>query len=263
MRRLALTSWSVHQSLAAGTLRLLDLPEQLRAAGIGVLEICHFHLPATDANYLAQLRAACAAADVELFSILIDTGDLTHPDPARRAADTQLIAGWIAVAARLGARAVRVVAGEGPPDDAAALLYAARGLATLADYGRTCGVRVLTENFRALLSTAANCNQLLDELKGAVGLCADIGNFPAESRVTQFSAVIARAESVHVKATYDPAGAILGDDVRRCLAASIAANFSGPYTLVYDRPGDSWAGIAQLKAVVEPYTESAVLNNGR
>lgn len=254
MRRLALTSWSLHRSLEGGALSLLELPGRAREAGIGTLEICHFHVPSTDASYLKQLREALDAANVELFSILIDTGDIANADLERRGADMQLIAGWMDVAAQLGAKAVRVVAGDGSPDDAAALERSESGLRELAAYGSERGLRVLTENFRSLASTAANCNHLLDALDGAVGLCADIGNFPAASRVGQFTAVVERAESVHTKSKYDEAGGILGDDLRLCLEASVAANFDGPYTLVYDLPGDSWAGIAQLKAAVEPYT---------
>jgi sugar phosphate isomerase/epimerase len=258
MRRLSLTSWSLHRSLESGALSLAVLPGRMRAAGIGTLEVCHFHLadvPAALAqgDTLPQLRAALDDAGVELFSLLIDTGDISAADPQRRQADLALIAGWIDVAAALGARCARVVGGEASPDDEAALERATAGLRQLAAHARERGLRVTTENFRALLSTAANCNRVLDALDGAVGLCADIGNFPAASRLAEFSAVVGRAEVVHAKASYDDAGRILADDVRRCLEASVAAGFDGPYTLVYDRPGDSWAGIAELKAVVEPF----------
>ncbi|MBC8076089.1 MAG: TIM barrel protein, partial [Chloroflexales bacterium] len=121
MRRLALTSWSMNKALSSGALTLTDLPAQAREAGIATLEICHFHLPSTEPEYLAELRAALTAADVELFSILIDTGDISSADAERREADIALIANWMDIAASLGAGAVRVVAGEAPPDDEAAI----------------------------------------------------------------------------------------------------------------------------------------------
>lgn len=255
MRRLALTSWSMNKALSSGALALTDLPARAREAGIATLEICHFHLPSTEPAYLAELRAALTAADVELFSILIDTGDIASADAERREADIALIANWMDVAASLGARAVRVVAGEAPPDDEAAIARAVEALARLAQRGRALGLRVITENFRALASTAASCNRLLDSLDGAVGLCADVGNFPADVRVREFEAVVARAESVHAKAAYDADGAIVADDLRRCLELSVTAGFSGPYTLVYDQGPDEWAGVARVKGVVEPFVE--------
>lgn len=268
MRRLSLTSWSVHPLLQPANptsngntkdaaLKLIDLPAQMRDAGIGTLEICHFHLPSTDENYLAELRAAVERAGVELFSILIDTGDISQADETKRTADLRMIEGWIDIAALLGARVVRVIAGDAPADDPDALERSIAGLRELAHYAQARGVRVLTENFRALASTAANCNQILDELGGAVGLCADIGNFAAVSRVDEFTAVAQRAESVHAKASYNSDGSIDAVQLRQCLDASEAAGFSGPYTLVFDRPEERWPGISVLKQIVAPYTQTA------
>jgi sugar phosphate isomerase/epimerase len=231
---------------------IAELPARMREAGIGTLEICHFHLAATDSAYLAQIRDAAAAANVEIFSVLIDTGDISA-DGEAQAADEQLVAGWIDVAAQLGAGHVRVVAGEAAADDTAALGRAEAALGRLAAHAGERGVRVLTENFRPLASTAANCLHIVNTLGGAVGLCADIGNFPASTRVAEFRKVAARAESVHAKATYGADGAILADDLVSCLEASVAAGFDGPYTLVYDRPGDSWAGVAELGRIVGRY----------
>ncbi len=251
-----MTSWSLNRLLTAPAdpLRLVDVPARMRDAGIGTLEICHFHFPDTDATTLRELRAALDVAGVELFSILIDMGDISNADQRVRQQDVQAISTWIDVAATLGAKAVRVVAGEGAPDDELAIERSIGALRELSAYGRERNVRVLTENFRSLAWSARNCLRILDALDGSVGLCADIGNCPAEYRVDEFSALAARAESVHVKATYDAAGTPDTDELRQCLDATSAVAFDGPYTLVYDRPGDPWQGLAMLRAIVEPYT---------
>lgn len=253
MRRFALTSWSVHRSLTDGSLTLLDLPARMREAGIGTLEICHFHFPSTDDSYIAELRTALDQAGVEPFSILIDTGDIGNADGDQRQADIATVKSWIDVASTLGTEVVRVVAGDSPPDDAAALARSVEALAQIASYAGERNVAVLTENFRPLASTAANCNHILDALGGAVGLCADIGNFPAPVRLAEFSAVAGRASVVHTKASYDDSGVIDSDALQQCLAASVAAGFDGPYTLVYDRDGNSWPRIGELQEIVRPY----------
>ena len=67
MTRIATSSWSLHRTLGSsmyqwpdpkgepvlegagqGELTLLELPAQLAARGIGLLEICHFHFPQLD-----------------------------------------------------------------------------------------------------------------------------------------------------------------------------------------------------------------------
>lgn len=259
MRRLSLTTWSLHPLLTAAerALRLVDVPARMRMAGIGTLEICHFHLPDTSPATLRDLRVALDGAGVELFSILIDMGDISSPGPARREADLAAITGWIDVAAQLGAPVARVVAGEAAPDDEPALERAIGALRDLARYGAQRGVRVLTENFKPLASTAGNCVRILDALDGSVGLCADIGNLPPERRLREFQILASRAESVHVKADYDARGELETAELRRFLDAARAAGFRGPMTLVYDREGDRWQGIAQLSEIVAPYTETA------
>jgi sugar phosphate isomerase/epimerase len=253
MRRLSLTSWSVHRSLSDGSLTLLDLPAKMQQAGIGTLEICHFHFPSTDDDYIASLKAALAAAKVESFSILIDMGDISSADAEQRTSDLQSIKHWIDIASKLGSQVVRVVAGEADPNDQAALQRSIAGLAEAAEHAQSKGVKVLTENFKALASTAENCHAILDALDGKVGLCADIGNFPSDIRVASFRSVIGRASVVHVKASYSETNELDAEQVRACLQASVEAGFDGPYTLVYDRDANSWPRIAELQAVASDY----------
>ena len=256
MRRLALTSWTTHH-LLTGTeqpaLTLLELPAHVRAAGIDALEICHFHIHDTSDAAIGALRGAIDAAGIEPFSILIDMGDISSADSKRRSADIGTIEDWIDVAAKLGTRAVRIVGGEANPDDEAAFGRAEDALRHLGSYAASRNIRALTENFKPLLSTAHNCNRMLDALDGQLGLCADIGNFPAARRVDEFRHVVARAESVHVKGSYGADGRVNRAELEACLEASVLADFGGPYTLVFDRGGNTWAGVAELAELVRPY----------
>src|SRR5215216_5543638 len=147
MRRLAISSWTLHGQLQ-GDLTLLDLPEQIARRGIYALEICHFHLPSTTPDYLAKLKAACQAAEVEPYNILIDTGDITAPDPQQRAADLQTIRSWIDVASELGAGRVRVVAGMQPPTPEV-IQRSVENMRDLVDYAEQRGVKAITENWHA------------------------------------------------------------------------------------------------------------------
>jgi len=159
----------VLEGTGQGDLTLLELPEQLAARGIGLLEICHFHFPRLDDDYISQLRQALADSGVELFSVLIDAGDIAHPDEAQRANEVVWVREWMEIAARCGAQCVRVIAGEA--SDGEAVQVSAANLRTLASFGRTLGIGVMTENFRTLGTRVESLNTVLDLCNGRWG-CA-------------------------------------------------------------------------------------------
>ena len=130
--RLSVSTWSLHRQLGGpdfygpeegqqipvathgrGELALLEVPARVAEFGINTLELCHFHIPTLDKGYLNELRGALEAANVELFSLLIDHGDITHPDYADR--DLGWIGEWIETAGRLGATCARAIAGKADP----------------------------------------------------------------------------------------------------------------------------------------------------
>jgi sugar phosphate isomerase/epimerase len=265
---LSASTWSLHRALGRpgfygpadaripsethgrGALTLLELPARLAAFGIGTLEICHFHLPSRDPAYLGELRAALGAAGVRLFSLLVDDGDITGPDAAR---DLGWIRGWVPVAAALGAERMRVIAGKAEPSEAA-LARSTDALGALADEASAAGLRLMTENWFALLARPDTVLALLDRLEGRVGLCLDFGNWRGDGKYERLAAIAPRAESCHAKAHFASPGALDRADFTRCLELTRAAAFAGPYTLIYDGPGDDeWAGLALEREAALPY----------
>jgi sugar phosphate isomerase/epimerase len=267
-RRLSVSTWSLHRTLGApssygpdasparlagqnGGLPLLELPEKLAAFGLRTVEICHFHLPSRDPGYLDELRGALAGAGVELFSLLIDAGDVADPVYGER--DRVWIEGWLAVAGRLGAQRARVVAGRASPS-AESLARSETGLRHLAEVAQANDVRLMTENWLGLMCNAATVNHLLDALEGQVGLCADFGNWRGADKYDELAAILPRAESCHAKCYFDAAGGMDREDYVRCLELTQAADFCGPYTLIYDGPDtDEWSGLARERELVQPY----------
>lgn len=274
MSYLSLTSWSLHRSLGPLQMNrwdtslqrvvtdsvaqptvtpLTDLPNVMASHGIGALDICHFHFPDTSPAYLAALRESLAQAGVTFDTLLIDYGDISSSDSARRTSDVAFIESWIDVAQKVGAKRVRVVAGEAPAEDRAALVRSAEALAHLIAYADARGVGVITENFRALSATADNCLYLVNACHQKLGLIADFGNCKAANKLAELTRILPAAVEVHAKGQYDAYGMPDAPELRSCLSLLAAADFNGPITLVYDGPGDEWAGIGRVQAIVEEY----------
>ncbi len=270
--RLSVSTWSLHRTLGRppiygpksdpavfrvdpDALPLLELPARLADFGIRTLEICHFHLPTCDPDYLASLRAALADAGVELFSLLIDGGDISDPESAEQ--DLAWTEGWLETAAALGAGKARVSAGKSAPNDES-IARSRAGFERLAGYidANLAGssLRLMTENWHTLLSTSEAVHALLEPLNGRVGLCADFGNWSGPTKYDELAAILPLAESCHAKCSFQTQTEFDRDDYIRCLELAKGAGFSGPYTLIYDGPGeDEWLGLSLERDVVEAY----------
>ena len=266
--RLATSSWSLHRTLGItypdapdkpnsgptetyghGNLTLLEVPARLASMGIYNFEICHFHIPSRAQRYIDELRQALKSAGVALLTLLIDEGDITHLEYGQR--DLEWIAGWIETAGQLGAKQVRVIAGKSQPSTQA-LERSKIGLTKLAEIGKTNRVRVITENWFGLLSTPDYVRQLLEAVD--IGLLADFGNWGGAAKYDNLAAILPLAESCHAKCSFNVDGQPNSEDYVHCLDLARAANYRGPYSLIYDGVGiDEWTGLAIEHKMVQPY----------
>lgn len=271
---LSLTSWSLHRNL--GPLRwtrwddstrtqftevqdqpellsLLELPAVLAGKGFSALEVCHFHFPETSKDYLLSLKNAFAEAGLRFYTLLLEYGDISNSDVLRRQSDIAWIKGWIDVAALVGAERVRVIAGESEPSDRAALERSIEALSELGQYGADHGIRVVTENFKSLSSTADNCLTMLRGCGDILGFTSDFGNFKGTGKYNELTRTIPHSESIHAKAQTNAGG--IPDEIEfiRCLDIAQQAGYEGPLTLVYDGPGEMWDGIERVRKLAEPY----------
>jgi len=272
MNRFSLNSWSLHELLgpshmtarkSGGTglvetvednpteIPLVELPGHLAERGIGWVDICHFHFPATDDAYLDQLKRSLEGAGVGLFSLLIDFGSLVQEDDEQRELEIEWVSDWIRRAGYLGARCARAVAGNGAPGDEQATMRALEGYLRLADVADEAGVRLLTENLGSFTTDTDTLLELVDRLEGRVGLVADFGNGRRPGEYEDLKRLVAKAESVHAKPELTSEGNLAEDDFKTCIRLAEQAGFSGPYTLVYRGPSDPWDGIMQTKRLVE------------
>ncbi|MFB2561750.1 sugar phosphate isomerase/epimerase family protein [Rhizobium sp. IMFF44] len=274
--RFAVSSWSLHRALGStypyrpadqayptgqptygkGTIELIDLPQQCADHGIFRLEICSFHLPSPLPGYLGDFRKAMEEAGVKLQTLLVEDGDLSNPETAQRAAEW--MAGWIDVAAALGAENMRVIAGKTPPTDSA-LTLAEIHLRRLAELTAAAGVRLVIENWFDLLPAPMEVNRILDALHGKVGLNGDFGNWERDGKYEDLAKIMGRAELCHAKGRYSAAGLDAADYVR-CIKLSNAAGYHGPFTLIYDSSyyHDEWTGILEERdCIASVFKENA------
>lgn len=260
--RLSVSTWALHELIGtvapgrpgdpegrlmpprdSASLDLLHLPRELARRGITTMELCHFHLPSTSACYLDEWAAAREEAGVALWSLLIDDGDLNHPEFGDR--DRDWIIGWIDKASQLGAQCVRIIGGKQPlTDESLAKSIAQFKIIAMEAYVR--GVHVMTENWFPTLSTPEAIHTLMEETGGSIGMTFDFGNWGGPDKYSNLEQIAEYAEGCHAKWDSD-------EDFLRCLELTRAAEFAGPYTLVYGEPGNVWESLERQRALVLPY----------
>ena len=268
MIQLAISSWTLHGELGQvwylpdadgsmvnhsdpqpAALSLLDLPARIAAEGIMLLEICNFHLPSIQDDYLAQLRAAIEAAGVTLVNLLVDTGNLSSPDDKQWRRDIDRGKRWQDIAVKLGAKGVRFDCGAEAPT-AAAIARSSQALRELADYGQSIGLETTTENWRATSVESENLLEIMRRVGRPLNLCLDFGNAAKTAdKYATMQALLPQATSLHCKGSFD-GDQLDVDEFRHSLSLVKAAGFDGHIALICDGADNEWDKVSALKAHV-------------
>src|SRR3954451_12076110 len=119
------------------------VPEKFQVRNV---ELLGEHVPSKDPEALAELRAACKTAGVQIVNIPTGVGASVYdPDPARRATAVENGKKWVDVATALGCPSLRlhVQRTQGSAPDVG---RAAETLSTIAQYAAANNVVVNLEN---------------------------------------------------------------------------------------------------------------------
>ena len=238
------------------TIDLLDAPAAAAARGFHSFDLSVYHLPSIDSGYLAELCSAFKEAKVELFQLLIDTGEVASPDPDERVAGIRHIKRWMDIACVLGATGVRYVPGDSEPTPES-IRFSAEAFRDLADYAFECGLRPATENYRHFNMKADDLLGVVEQSAREYGLVADFGNARGPDKYETLEKLMPYATSIHAWAEVDDGGDLISEDFRRCLTMARDNGFNGPIMLqsgypvdVFQRTREVWTRVDEMREEV-------------
>ena len=235
---------------------LLELPAEMSAQGYDCYDLTILHLPSIERSYLAEVRTAFAESGVEIFQLLVDTGEVGSPDPQESSAGVAHTKFWIEVAAELGASGVRYVPGdsESTPETIRATAAAFR---ELYDFAVGHGLKPATENYRIFTNEAENLLQLVELSEREYGWIADTGNPKGPEKYDNLAKLLPGATSMHAWALPTEDGRPDNEEFRRCLTMARDSGFDGPImlhgTYALDNFGwapDLWSGVEEMRTDV-------------
>jgi sugar phosphate isomerase/epimerase len=270
---LAVSSWSFHDELYKGTLRLYDVPYRAHDLGFGAVELQDMFLYPRAPNPVARLFGKKAPLfdqhrydrrtlqKVRLNRLRSGTrqvcwtidADLTvNPGPDRQK-QKAYVAGAIEAANFFNAPLIRLTLG-GEKDDRAAYDRAVELMSSLLPVAIALHVRFAIENHGGLSGDPAVLAEFVQHFHSPhLGVCLDFGGFDGD-RASGMQTLAPYAIHVHAKAReFDAQGEETQIDYRMCLDALKAANYAGAISIEYEGDGDPAIGITRTRALIEKY----------
>ncbi|HZY43242.1 MAG TPA: sugar phosphate isomerase/epimerase [Anaerolineae bacterium] len=272
---ISVSSWSFHQELYAGTLRLSDVPYHAFDLGYRAVELNDMFLYPRPPNRIARLLGRKAKPFVrkeydihalravrlnrfrsgtKLVCWTIDS-DLTLQTAAREA-QLAYLAQAIQAARFLGAPMIRVTLG-GETNDRSALDRAVNLMSSVLPVAIAANIKLAVENHGGLSNDPDLLIEFIERCRGgrssALGACLDLGNFERDPLIG-IQKIAPYAIHVHAKAlAFDDSGEEATIDYKSSLSILKAAGYAGALSIEYEGQGGAAEGIHQTRDLIEKY----------
>jgi sugar phosphate isomerase/epimerase len=270
---IAISSWSFHDELYKGALRLHDVPYRVHDLGYGAVELQDMFLyprppnpigrllgrkapPFNQYQYdrrtLLKVRLNRLRSGTRLVCWAIDS-DMTVNEGPDRQKQKAYLAAAIETADYLNAPLIRLTLG-GEKDDRAAYDRALALLSSVLPVAIARNVKLAIENHGGLSRDPMALVAIVQHFHSPyLGVCLDFGNFEGD-RAIGMQALAPHAIHVHAKShEFDAQGEETQIDYRVCMGALTATGYLGVISIEYEGKGEPAIGIQRTRALIEKY----------
>jgi sugar phosphate isomerase/epimerase len=138
---------SFFTDILGGSMSVAQWASMGAALGLDAIDLSILFVPDRSLHSAAILRRQIESEGISV-TMLTSYPDFTHPDPAQRAAELALAQETVAIASELGAKLLRVTAGQAHPETTlqAGIAWAVEGLTQLVESTRPSGITLVYEN---------------------------------------------------------------------------------------------------------------------
>lgn len=271
---LSLAQWSLHREIQSGQLNPFDFPKAAKALGFNAVEwVNQLYEKEIDSMGLDAVverwKEETEKYDIKNVLIMVDhAGDLSDPDPEKRAKAVEMHKKYVDAAAYLGCHSIRVnTFGTYNAEKWKDATY--DGLKQLSDYGATKNISVLAENHGWFSSDPRVLMPVLEKINSKhCGTLADFGNWCIKrtkdenwgecaeeypDKYEGFTQLMTKAQAVSAKAyEFDADGNETTLDFEKFMQIIDASGYEGHISVEYEHDTlDERAGIKATKALLE------------
>jgi len=270
---IAVSSWSFHDELYQGKLRLADVPYRVHDLGYGAVELQDMFLWPRPPNLIARLfgkkappfnqyqhdrrtllkvRLNRLRSGTRLVCWTIDS-DLTVSEGPDRQKQKAYLAAAIETADFLNAPLIRMTLG-GEKNDRSAYGRAVELMSSVLPVAMARKVKFAVENHDGLSSDPAVLAEFVQHFHSPyLGVCMDFGNFEGD-RASGMQTLAPHAIHVHAKSReFNAQGEETQIDYRMCVDALKSAGYAGAISIEYEGHDDPAIGIKRTRDLLERY----------
>lgn len=270
---LGICSYSFHRLLAAGKQDVFKYIADCKALGATQLDPWDEHLAPLkesekvwranaepenvqlspqDEAYLDRVKGAAEEAGLPFGCIAVDGAHIYEPTLGARRTNRTAAYGWLQVAARLGAKQVRLDSGgpEEMPIDVFQIIV--EGYRDLVARGREKGIEILIENHWGPSPIPENAVKILEAVDG-LGLLFDTNNWAPGMQEKGWRMCARYARAAHIKTfSFDEAGDEPSVDIPKAMRILLNAGYDGCWGIEScPRNGDEYEGVRKTIALIK------------
>ncbi len=244
--RLSIAAYSFRKYLALNikpkpTMTLDDFVDLAAGMNLDAVEPTAYYFADTSPDYLAHLKGKCSRLGLDISGTAVGNNFCTS-DPSKLRREIQSVKNWVDYASRLGAKTIRIFAGNVDKGDTEELARTRciEAIQEACDYAAKHGVILALENHGGIVKTIDQMLTVVQAVKHDwFGVNWDTGNFISADPYADLTRLAPYAVTVQIKTEIQRTGQKKEEsDLKRLIAILRAADYRGYVALEYEGAED-------------------------
>lgn len=240
--RLSIAAYSFRQALDLSrkpkpAMTLDDFIDLAAGMDLDAVELTAYYFPRTTPDYLAHLKGRCTRLGLDVSGTAVGN-DFCVADPQKLRKQIDSVKEWTEHSARLGAKTMRIFAGNVAKKDSEekARQRCVEAIQEACDHAAKYGLYLALENHGGITGTAEQILALVHAVKhDYFGVNLDTGNFHTDDPYGDLEKIAPYAITVQVKTDMKPRGGKQEEaDLKRLVAMLRAVHYRGYVALEYE-----------------------------
>jgi sugar phosphate isomerase/epimerase len=249
--RLSIAAYSYRQALdlqrkPRPEMTLDDFIDTAARLGVDAVELTAYYFPRTTPEYLAHLKGRCTRLGLDVSGTAVGN-NFCHSDPRKLEDQLNLVKRWIEHSSRLGAKTLRIFAGNPERGDSEekARRRCIEAIQQACDHAGQYGIFLALENHGGITSHIEQMLQLVKAVKHDwFGVNLDTGNFHSRDPYADLTLLAPYAVTVQVKTEIQRPGQRKEEaDLSRIIGILRQAGYRGYVALEYEAEEDARTAI--------------------